>query len=106
VNPGIYVDPECCGRGLGTKLYERFIAALTDQRFVEICAGICLPNDASIRMHEKLGFEPRAVLSPLTFKKGWHSSEYWGRAINERKDPPDEVIPFPQLDHTKYIGEV
>jgi phosphinothricin acetyltransferase len=106
VSTAIYIDGKSRGRGFGTKLYERLIAALTDQHFVEISAGLCLPNETSIRFHKKFGFERRATLSPLTFKSGWHPGEYWGRTINERKNPPDTLIPFGDLDHTKYIGMV
>jgi phosphinothricin acetyltransferase len=102
----IWIDSEFCGRGLGAKFYEPLIAALTDQRFVEVCAGICLPNDASVRLHQKFGFEPRATLPALTFKKGWHPGQYWEQTLNERKNPPDQVIPFAEVDQVKYIGEV
>ncbi len=58
VETTIYLDPAEYGRGTGTLLYS----ALMDQLIAEPAVhraygGIALPNDASIALHRKLGFE-------------------------------------------------
>ncbi|HBP99724.1 MAG TPA: phosphinothricin acetyltransferase, partial [Gammaproteobacteria bacterium] len=44
------------GEGLGKQLYEHLIKALRETEVHTLIAGIALPNEASIALHEKLGF--------------------------------------------------
>lgn len=53
----IYLRPEIHGRGLGLRLYQHLIAALRETDVHSLIAGIALPNDASIALHEKLGYK-------------------------------------------------
>lgn len=53
----VYIQKECHGKGYGHKLYVALIAQLSSQKYHALLAGISLPNDPSIRLHEKLGFE-------------------------------------------------
>src|SRR5205085_2041913 len=55
VETGIYIAPEMQGRGLGKSLLTAHLHLLERQGFVTIVAGIALPNDASVALHEKLG---------------------------------------------------
>ncbi len=52
----IYLLPESAGSGHGRMLYEYLIDALRKTEVHTLIAGIALPNDASIALHEKLGF--------------------------------------------------
>lgn len=53
----IYLQPGSAGSGHGRMLYEHLIAALRETEVHNLIAGIALPNDASIALHEKLGFK-------------------------------------------------
>src|SRR5205807_7387946 len=57
----VYVDPRYQGRGLGRMLYGALFALLRRQRLHTACAGITLPNDASVGLHESMGFTPVGV---------------------------------------------
>lgn len=53
----IYVLEKEHGKGHGRALYEALIKELRETSIHVLIAGIALPNDRSIELHEKLGFE-------------------------------------------------
>ena len=64
--------------GVGTALYTRLFEAISKLDFHAVIAGIALPNDASIRLHEKFGFEKVAHFREVGFKFGkWIDVGYW-----------------------------
>src|SRR5205085_9095735 len=56
VDVSVYVHNGCRRVGVGRALYTSLMALLRLQGFYAAHAGITLPNDASIRLHESLGF--------------------------------------------------
>jgi L-amino acid N-acyltransferase YncA len=53
----VYLRQEQVGKGIGTLLYTELLRRLPNHD-VKIAIGcIALPNDASVALHEKLGFE-------------------------------------------------
>jgi phosphinothricin acetyltransferase len=84
-----YVRPEARGRGVAKALYTQLLARLQAQGFRNAYAGIALPNDASVRLHESVGFEPIGVYRGVGFKNGaWRDVGWWGRRLGEREDDP------------------
>jgi phosphinothricin acetyltransferase len=74
----VYVDGSHRGQGLGRELYEALFERLRRQRFQLACAGITLPNEASVALHERLGFEPVGVSRRVGWKQGaWHDVSWW-----------------------------
>ena len=61
VDVSVYVAADRRGEGLGRRLYEALFERLRAQRFQVACAGITLPNEASVALHERLGFAPVGV---------------------------------------------
>lgn len=53
----IYLQPAIHGKGFGLGLYQHLIDALRSTDVHTLIAGIALPNEASIALHEKLGFK-------------------------------------------------
>ncbi len=70
VETSIYLAPTHQGRGLGKALYGALIQAAQTQGYRELVALIALPNPASIRLHEALGFREVGVLSQVGYKFG------------------------------------
>ena len=62
VETSIYLAPDATGRGLGRALYERLFAALEGADVHRAIAGITLPNEASIALHQRFGFERVGVM--------------------------------------------
>ena len=99
VDTAVYVAGSAHGRGIGRALYAGLLLPiLTRQGFHAAFAGIALPNDRSVALHEAVGFEPVGVLPQVGFKQGaWHDVGWWRRPLDPRT-PPRETIPFPELD--------
>lgn len=54
----VYVAPDAGGQGIGTLLYKRLFEILDGEDVHRAYAGITLPNEASVRLHRRFGFEP------------------------------------------------
>ena len=78
VEVSIYVKNEAKQKGIGTNLYETLFAELAETDVHIIVAGISLPNDASIKFHEKFGFTKVARFREIGYKLGrWIDVGYW-----------------------------
>ena len=85
---GIYVAPEVLARGLGKLLYARLLAMLRTQGFHTAIGGIALPNEASVRLHERLGFHHCGTFARAGRKfDRWHDVGFWQRDLQ----PVDHV---------------
>lgn len=94
VETGIYLAPEAQGRGLGRELLGTLLDLLGRQGFVTAVAGVALPNDASVALHEKLGFVRVGIERGVGFKFGrWIDVSRWQRDLAPRVDEPDEPLP-------------
>lgn len=91
----IYVGPERRGRGLGRALYGELLSLLRRQRLHVACAGITLPNEASVGLHESLGFEPVGVYRRIGFKAGSWRDVGWWQLILSADDPGPPAEPLP-----------
>jgi L-amino acid N-acyltransferase YncA len=97
----VYVSSAHHRRGIGRGLYGTLLNLLVRQGIYEACAGITLPNDASVGLHQSLGFKPVGVYRDIAFKFGsWRSVGWWQKTLRERSagDPPAEVGPPLRLD--------
>ncbi len=78
VEASIYVRNHQKQRGIGSELYRAFFDALKETDVHTILAGISLPNDASVRFHEKLGYKKVAHFSEIGYKLGrWVDVGFW-----------------------------
>ena len=95
----VYVAPEAQRRGVGRALYTALFALLKAQGFVNLYAGIALPNDASVGLHEALGFRLVARYPAVGYKAAaWRDTGWWHLRINPLADAPVPPVPFPSLD--------
>lgn len=86
-----YVADGYRGQGVGRRLYEQLVAEMRELGFVSLLAGITLPNDPSVRLHEALGFRLAGVFRHVGFKHGaWHDVGWWQLAVSEVPTRPDE----------------
>jgi phosphinothricin acetyltransferase len=70
IETSVYCAPGQTGKGLGRQLYTALFAALAGEDIHRAYAGVTLPNDASVRLHEALGFRPIGIQSEIGRKFG------------------------------------
>ncbi len=74
----VYVDPRHERRGAGRALYSSLLSALAERGYRIALAGIALPNDASVGLHEACGFTLVGVYPRIGFKHGaWWDVGWW-----------------------------
>jgi len=82
VECGIYLHKDECGRGLGSALYSELLGLLAARGFHAVLGGVTLPNDPSVALHEKFGFEKVAHFKEVGLKFGrWHDVGFWERRL-------------------------
>jgi L-amino acid N-acyltransferase YncA len=78
VETTVYLDPAQAGRGIGATLYDALIAAVRACSMHVAIGGIALPNEASVRLHERLGFRKVGHFEQVGFKQDrWVDVGYW-----------------------------
>jgi phosphinothricin acetyltransferase len=78
VESTVYLDPSSKGKGIGRALYAALLERLRERGTHAIIGGIALPNQASIALHERLGFEKVAHFRQVGFKQDrWIDVGYW-----------------------------
>jgi L-amino acid N-acyltransferase YncA len=83
VETSIYLAQGQIGRGWGADLYRELLAQLGAKGFHLAIGGIALPNEASVCLHEKLGFKKVAHFEEVGFKFGrWIDLGYWQKTLS------------------------
>jgi phosphinothricin acetyltransferase len=104
---GIYLAFDQRGRRLGTRLYARLCQTLRAQGFHAAIGGIALPNDASVRLHERLGFVHCGTV-PRAGRKfdRWHDVGFWHLALQPADHVPGAITtPADGLRASRSAGE-
>lgn len=93
VDAAIYVAPAFRRLGVGRRLYRKLFELLKLQGFAVVCAGITLPNDASVGLHEAVGFKPVGVYCGVGYKFGaWHDVRWFQLDLAPRAASPRPPI--------------
>jgi phosphinothricin acetyltransferase len=80
----VYLAESARGRGIGTALYGELLDQLAAAGNRMAFATVALPNDASVRMHLRLGFQQVGLLPDVGEKFGqtW-STAYFTKRLGE-----------------------
>lgn len=82
VDVSVYVAEDARKAGIARALYETLFTRLTQLGFHRAFAGIALPNDASVTLHQRCGFEPVGVYKEVGWKFGrWVDVAWFARAL-------------------------
>jgi L-amino acid N-acyltransferase YncA len=90
----VYVAEGARGQGVGRALYEALFDRLRERGFHMACAGITLPNEASERLHESLGFDLVGVNREIGWKQGAWRDVGWYQL--ELTPAPEALPPEPR----------
>jgi L-amino acid N-acyltransferase YncA len=95
VDVSVYLDAEVRRRGLGRELYAALLPVVTRLGYVRAYAGVTLPNDASVGLHQAMGFTPVGVYREAGFKLGeWRDVGWWQLALQSPPQDPLEPRPW------------
>jgi L-amino acid N-acyltransferase YncA len=85
----VYVAEEARGQSVGRTLYLALFERLRERGFRMACAGITLPNAASVGLHEALGFELVGVNREIGWKQGaWRDVGWYQLELSPAADGP------------------
>ena len=85
----VYLEQGRRRTGSGRALYEALFERLAARGHRTALAGIALPNDASIGLHQALGFEPVGTYRRVGWKLGrWHDVAWYQRDLVTDWSPP------------------
>lgn len=97
VDVSVYVDRAHHRAGVGRALYTVLFALLRFQGFYVAHAGITLPNEASVGLHESMGFTPVGTYRDVGYKLGaWRDVGWWRLSLS-----PLEPAPAPPRSMTE-----
>jgi phosphinothricin acetyltransferase len=95
VETTVYVADGAERQGIGSALYRTLLPVLEVQGFAQAIAAITLPNQASVMLHERLGFRQIGVYEKVGFKfREWRSVGLWQRELCLLSTRPEEPKPL------------
>ena len=105
VDLSVYIDSDWHRQGIGKSLYTCLIEALKLQGYYNAYGGITMPNEKSIRLHEKFGFREVANYEHVGFKHGhWLDVKWYGLALaptSVTSGQPKSPRPFSEVECCK-----
>ena len=77
-----YLSANSLGKGYGANLYASLMDQLVALGVHVVIAGIALPNEKSIKLHEKIGLKKIAHFEQVGFKnQQWIDVGYWQKMM-------------------------
>lgn len=78
VESTVYLNHTSKRKQIGTKLYTELLKRLKSQKYHSVIGGISLPNDPSIKFHEKFGFKKVGHFKEVGLKfDKWVDVAFW-----------------------------
>jgi L-amino acid N-acyltransferase YncA len=86
VETSVYVHKDHYKKGVARKLYAELIDLLKAADIRSAIGGITLPNEASVRLHESMGFEKVAHFKEVGYKfDQWLDVGFWQLMLKHPK---------------------
>ena len=102
-----YIHSEFHRRGIGRGLYTSLFTILREQGYVNAVSVITVPNDASIGLHESMGFEKIGVFMNMGYKfEGWHSTGWWQLELCPMPSNPQPPTSITELSKQPHFGDL
>lgn len=81
----IYLDKEMSGKGIGTILFQYLFKEIYKRTDIHaLIAGICVPNEGSVHLHEKFGFRQVSLMKEIGWKfDQWRDVGHWQLTIGK-----------------------
>ncbi len=103
----IYVAPEAHGKGVARVLYETLFATLKLQGYINLFAGVVVPNPKSEKFHRSMGFEEIGIFKKIGNKLGaWHDSKWFQLQLAEHTINPPAPMPIDSIKDSEAFKEI
>ena len=94
----IYLRPGLERCGTGSRLMAGLLAILRRQGYLLAYSCVTLPNEGSLALHRRFGFEQLGVFPRTGYKLGrWHDVIWLHLPLGGMPEHPDEPLPFSAL---------
>lgn len=91
IEHSIYVNKDFRERGIATKLMKKLIKIADEREYATIIAGIDGENEASIILHERLGFKKVGEMRKAGYKFGhWLTLNFYQLDLTGPKHPVEK----------------
>ena len=78
VESTVYVKHDEHGKQIGTLLYKELLILLKKENYHVVLGVLTIPNEASVKLHEKLGFKKVAHFKEVGYKfDAWLDVGFW-----------------------------
>ena len=104
VDVSIYIKESSHRRGIGKALYTALIEILKYQGYCNAYAGICIPNEKSVGIHEYFGFRKIAHFNKVGYKfGGWHDVGWWELFLQQHDSEPEEPLSISSIEISQLL---
>lgn len=104
VELSVYLSAEAQSKGVGTALYTALLELLKRQNLQKAISCITLPNEKSIALHRKFGFDNMGLFHQAGYKcNAWHDVIWLSKDLNSHEENPKEWIRIEQLPEAEKI---
>lgn len=105
----IYLAPDFHTKGIGRILYKTLFALLKLQGYQNVFAGVALPNEKSVGIHQRMGFEEIGIFKAVGYKMGkWYNTQWFQlnlkQNINEPQKPLLLANAIPMVEFSEIIA--
>jgi len=99
-----YIHADHRRKGIGRALYTCLLDLLRLQGYRNAYAGVTLPNEGSVGLHEAMGFTPVGVYKKVGYKFGaWHDVGWWQLELQPLTDNPTPPLkPADMIDSVDW----
>ncbi|MCC3164758.1 GNAT family N-acetyltransferase [Streptococcus sanguinis] len=88
VELSVYVSQDARGKGVGSKLYDKLEELLDQMGYMHFLACISLPNEASLALHRKRGYQQVAHFPKIGYKFDcWHDIVWLQKSLEKQAGP-------------------
>ncbi|HEY0677561.1 MAG TPA: GNAT family N-acetyltransferase [Chitinophagaceae bacterium] len=107
VESAIYVSEKFHSSGVARILYETLFALLKLQGYVNVYAGVGMPNDKSEKFHRSMGFYDVGVFKKIGYKfGGWHDTKWFQmHLIDHPAESPTLKMPA-EIENTAAYKQI
>jgi len=101
------VHPSFLRKSIAKALYHALFRILKHQGYIKLFAVITLPNNASIALHEALGFKKFSEYENVGFKLGkWQNVGWWELSlVDQPSTQPHSPVPFSKIKSSEIVNE-